>query len=476
MNIKNKEEYEKEEYYVEDMIDNGYGVCKSKNGDIFFVKKALYGQTVTLKERKKKGKIYLAEVDKIIKQSEYVKENNKYNPAAPIQDLDYDCEIYLKVKNVQNKLKRIGKLDINLSERDIIFDKKNRNNYRNKSRFKVNSNDELGYFEVDSNKFIKIEECILSSKNINEVYKTLNKIINVKKEDSLHKKEVLEVVLREDLKENIQIIFNINYEKIKEKNNKKVTNINENMNLIEDDIIRLILKLNQKNKLQIISGIVNYIDKKGKTISKCIYGVEDIVNNIGEYKFNISPFSFFQVNKYMTKKLYDVVKTYLKKVENYKKITEKNLEKKNIKLLDLYCGVGTISIYLNNEVDNIIGVEIVKSAIENANKNVELNNLDLKRFNYISSSADSKIDENLKNIDVVIVDPPRKGLEKNVITSISKNKVNDVIYVSCDPGTLARDLKLFTELGYMVSDIKLVDMFPNTMHVECVVLMSKGYP
>ena len=308
------------------------------------------------------------------------------------------------------------------------------------------------------------------------MYKTLNKIINVKKENSLHKKEVLEVVLREDLKENIQIIFNINYEKIKEKNNKKVTNINENINLIEDDIIKLILELNKKNKLQIISGIVNYIDKKGKTISKCIYGVEDIVNNIGEYKFNISPFSFFQVNKYMTKKLYDVVKTYLKKVENYKKITGKNLEKKNIKLLDLYCGVGTISIYVNNEVDNIIGVEIVKSAIENANKNVELNNLDLKRFNYISSSADSKIDENLKNIDVVIVDPPRKGLEKNVITSISKNKVNDVIYVSCDPGTLARDLKLFTELGYMVSDIKLVDMFPNTMHVECVVLMSKGYP
>ena len=124
-------------------------------------------------------------------------------------------------------------------------------------------------------------------------------------------------------------------------------------------------------------------------------------------------------------------------------------------------------------MDNIRGVEIVKSAIENANKNVELNNRYLKRFNYISSSADSKIDENLKNIDIVIVDPPRKGLEKNVITSISKNKVNDVIYVSCDPGTLARDLKLFTELGYMVSDIKLVDMFPNTMYVEGMLLNEK---
>ena len=192
-------------------------------------------------------------------------------------------------------------------------------------------------------------------------------------------------------------------------------------------------------------------------------------------KFHISPVSFYQVNNKMTKKLYETVVDFLD--ANGKET-----------LLDLYCGIGTISCIVSKYVKKVFGIEIVKEAIDNANENVKINNINNVEFHVAdidgflslkekNNDRDNLFFNNIQNekVDIVIVDPPRKGLAINTIEFIKKISPKKIIYVSCDSATLSRDLKEFMRnKEYQVSKIKIVDMFPNTMHVETVVLMTRG--
>ena len=181
-----------------------------------------------------------------------------------------------------------------------------------------------------------------------------------------------------------------------------------------------------------------------------VYGDKKLIEQLGEYKFVISEKSFFQINKNICIKLYDKIKEYVGTNHN---------------ILDLYCGCGSIGIYVNNN-NKILGVEINKSAVEDAEENKKINKLSNVDF----ICGDSSIKTNFKP-DIVIVDPPRSGLNKKTIDNIIKLKPKKIIYVSCNPMTLVRDLNKF-EL-YNILELTPFDMFPNTKHVECVTLLER---
>lgn len=215
-----------------------------------------------------------------------------------------------------------------------------------------------------------------------------------------------------------------------------------------------------------IKSIIQNINSEKTNVilgQKCttLWGTDTIVDTIGEFKFNISPLSFFQVNPVQTEVLYN-------KALEYADL------KGNEVVFDAYCGAGTISLFLSQKAKKVYGVEIIPEAIENAKTNAKQNGVTNTEF--IVGEAEKVIPELINsgvNADVVVVDPPRKGCERSLLEAIAKMSPEKIVYVSCDPGTLARDLGILEGLGYKALEVQPVDMFPETAHVETVVLMSR---
>lgn len=241
----------------------------------------------------------------------------------------------------------------------------------------------------------------------------------------------------------------------------KINNILKNLNKIKLHNDEIIIRSNNKNTLLYYQNNNNNLKKidadniclKNDIIKGKGYTIEKL-NNL---QFIISPTSFFQVNTTQTIKLYDKIKEYA------------NL-KKNDKVLDLYCGTGTIGIYLSDKCNEILGIEINKEAINNANKNKEINNIN--NANFIAGDATKIINNTHFKPSIIIVDPPRSGLNKNMIKDLIKFNAKKIIYVSCDPITLSRDLKELNK-NYSIEIIQPIDMFPNTYHIETIVLLKK---
>lgn len=275
-------------------------------------------------------------------------------------------------------------------------------NYRNKASFHVDDN-KLVYFEEESHDVVSINNCILVNPIINKMIGLINK---------LDLSNVSLVVIRvSETTKDVMITFD------------------------GDVLIDLI-----KNYCTSI-----YVN------DKLIYGKPYIVEKINDILYTIYPNSFFQVNTNMMVKLYDVVKKYAGKGDS---------------LLDLYCGTGTIGMYLKDNFNKVLGIEINESSIKNANLNKKLNNISNCEF----ILGDSK--KVVKNYyDVIIVDPPRSGLSKEVISSLLEIKSNKIVYVSCNPKTLKRDIELLNK-EYSVYEITPVNMFGRTMHVECVCILK----
>lgn len=188
--------------------------------------------------------------------------------------------------------------------------------------------------------------------------------------------------------------------------------------------------------------------------SECVYKMDDGYINIGDIKYIVSMNSFFQINTSNISRLYDVILKY----------GEFN---KNDRVIDLYCGVGSISLYISKYVDSVLGIEIVEDAINDAKRNAEINNI--INVDFICGDVSKLIDNNL-NGNILIVDPPRTGLDNHTLDVINNINVDKLIYVSCEPMTLVRDLKKL--YNYELKDITLVDMFPQTHHVECVCVLK----
>jgi len=218
-----------------------------------------------------------------------------------------------------------------------------------------------------------------------------------------------------------------------------------------DGLKSVVLNINKK-KTNVVLGDRNIV----------IYGEEAIYDYIGEFKFRISPLSFFQVNPVQTEVLYGKALEYagLKGEET---------------VFDAYCGIGTISLFLSKKAKKVYGVEVVPQAIENAKENARLNGV--KNVEFLVGESETVIPELYRKgieADVIVVDPPRKGCGEKLLEVIAEMGPEKVVYVSCNPATLARDLKYLSERGFEVKEVQPVDMFPQTVHVECVVLITRN--
>lgn len=382
--------------------DQGIGIGLIDN-KIIFIPNTVIGDNVEIEIVKDKRKYYEGKVIKYIKYSDKRVEFN-----CPYKDKCGGCQICNlnyneQLKYKKNKVEYVLKKFCNINREIDIIGCDNIYNYRNKVTLHVKNN-RLGYYEEKTNNLIEIDNCLLLDKRIND---TINLIKNI------------------DLTNIEDIVIRVNDNKILVNFKGDITN----------------LDINKLNDIDII-----YVD------DKLIKG-DNLYQTINNYKFKISNDAFFQININQMKKLYDVVRDY---ISNYN----------NLNVLDLFCGTGTIGIYISDLCKSIKGIEINSNAIKDANVNKKIN--DVKNIEFI---CDNVFNVKKLECDLVIVDPPRSGLNKDIINLFIKNKIKNIIYVSCNPITFARDINLL-KVNYDILDIKMVDMFPNTYHVECVSLLE----
>jgi len=308
----------------------------------------------------------------------------------------------------ENKVKELFKKVLNI---DILIKdviSGNNNYYRNKITLHV-KNKKIGFYSGESHDLVEIDNCVITDKEINLVIKKLKDIV---------KDETIEEVM--------------------------IRNHNGILLSVKGKVKKQVL-LNSFDNCEVI-----YLN------DKLIKGVGFVISSILDKKFKVSRKSFFQVNNLVCTKIFEKVRNYVKD-KNYSKV------------LDLYCGTGIIGILISDLVDSVTGIEVVSDAVINANDNKELNGID--NINFICDKVENRINE-FNDIDLIIVDPPRSGLDNKSINNILRIGPKDVIYISCNPNTLVRDLKELTT-NYDIKEISIADMFPNTYHVETIVFLSK---
>lgn len=395
---------------VEKLDYFGRGIVKIKD-KIIFVKNALEKEEVEIKIIKDKKKYSEAEVTEIKSRSE-----NRVEPPCPYYPTCGGCMLMHMNNSYQrdfkkNKVKEI--LSRSLGENVIVNEMVESEScfYRNKVTLHVEDG-KIGFFESRTNQLMEIDRCLLVKESINELISKLKDY--VKKEKKITK---ITIKLGNQTNEIMVLLEGI------------VKNYSEILDLVD------VLIINDK--------VVT--DKKS------------ITSFIGDKKYLISKNSFFQVNEEVTKKLYDKILSLVK--ENHA-----------CKVLDLYCGTGTIGIYLSSYVEKVIGVEVVEDAILDANRNKEENKT--SNISFVLGKVEKHLDVFKEEFDTVIVDPPRSGLKMDVIDLLNQKRVKTIIYVSCDPITLGRDLKQLSA-HYNIVEITPFDMFPNTYHVECVCLLNR---
>ena len=380
----------------------GRGIGKINN-KIIFIKNALPKELVEVKIEKDKKNYLKGTVTKYIKKSD-----KRIKPKCPyyeqcggcnLMHINYQDQIEYKQEKIENIIHKYVDKFIKVNK---IIPCENIYNYRNKITFHVNN--KIGLYEDNTNNIIEIDKCLLADNKINKILKEL-KTLKLNKD---------EITVRSSYNDSL----------IYYKNKDNIINVSCN-NIINNNTI--------------------------------IKGNNYIIEKLKDFKFIISPTSFFQVNTQQTIILYDLIKELAK-------------PNKNDILLDLYCGTGTIGLYLSKESKEILGIEINKEAIIDANKNKALNNI--KNAKFIAGDAKEIIKKLKYKPDIIIVDPPRSGLYKGMIKDLINFKANKIIYVSCDPITLSRDLQELKE-QYIIKEIQPVDLFPNTYHIEDIVLLEK---
>ncbi|MDU2830173.1 MAG: 23S rRNA (uracil(1939)-C(5))-methyltransferase RlmD, partial [Anaerococcus sp.] len=405
-----------------DILQDGRGVARTESKTAF-VEGAVYGEVCNIKVNKEKKNFFEAKKIKTLKKSPYYRK-----PPCPyfyecggcsIMDINYKSQIELKKNLIKNALLKSAK--IKLEDLEILESKEF--SYRNKIRLQVTKDGKLAYNKKYSNDLVEIKDCLLAKDLIRE---NLGQIENITKEISKKFPDSLEeITIRANDKE---ILLNIK---------------------IKDEKIIPYIKNQYKNS----SYNINLINKK-ENIN--ISGKNHLIYNLLGKKFKITMNDFYQVNDNMTEKLYKTAKEFLGE---------------NQKVLDLFCGSATSSIAING--DNVVGIEINKNAIKDANENAKENGLN--DYKFIAKNANYIDDKFIKKekIDAIVVDPPRAGLDKEIIKTIAKTKIKKIVYISCNPQTLARDINRFQNKGYKLEKIKACDMFSETMHVETVALLSK---
>lgn len=393
------------EVKIEKLDNLGKGITYL-NDKICFVENAYPEEIVEIEILKENKKIIEAKTINVIKKSSSRVDSlcpySKTCGGCNFSNLKYEDELKYKTSKVKDLILKFTGLENIVEDTSYI----NEYNYRNKIILHGKDN-KLGLYEESTNTIVEIDKCLLVNNKINEIIKVL-------KEENISIEEAL----------------------IKTSNDEKQV------------LVSIKGQIKNISRLKELSNVLIINDKLETESSS-------IITNIGKYKFYESVNSFFQINKDLTKKLYD-------EALNVVKVVKPN------KLLDLYCGTGTIGIYVSEYANEIIGIDYNESNIKDANKNKELNNLNNIKF--ICDKVENQID-NFKDIDMIIVDPPRKGLDPKTKEYLNIIKAKHLVYISCDPVTFARDLNDLKE-NYDIEYIKPFNMFPKTYHVENVAYLK----
>ena len=448
---------------IEDMNDDGAGVGKV-DGYIWFVKDAVIGDVVRAKAMKMKKSYGFARLMEVLEPSA-----SRVIPSCPVarqcggcqlQAMSYEEQLKFKERKVMNNLIRIGKFAEDEIHMLPIMGMEEPWRYRNKAQFPFGKDKDgnviAGFYAGRTHAIVEAEDCLLGveeNREILDIVKQFMKEMKIEPYDELsHKGLVRHVLIRKGFKTGeIMVCLVINGNKLPSKE-------------------RLVEMLTGGDGVKGMTSISYSVNQEktnvimGKEIVN-LYGPGYITDYIGNVKYQISPLSFYQVNPVQTERLYGTALEYA------------GLTGNEI-VWDLYCGIGTISLFLAQKAQKVYGVEIVSQAIKDARRNAEINGIHNAEF--FVGKAEEVLPEQFEkkhvHADVIVVDPPRKGCDAVCLDTILKMRPERVVYVSCDSATLARDLRYLADGGYVVERGKCCDMFPGTVHVETVVLLSQQKP
>lgn len=441
---------------ITDMGNDGEGIGRTKDGYTLFVKDTVIGDEIEAKVIKAKKNYGYGKLMKILQPSA-----DRVEPLCPkagpcggcqLQALSYKKQLEYKQNRVRNHLERIG--GFTEIPMEPIIGMEEPYHYRNKAQFPVGRNKEgriiTGFYAGRTHSIVENRKCYLGVTGNEEI---LNRVIHWMEEFHVEPYDektgsglVRHILIRYGFASGEWMVcLVINGEKIPAKGQlidaltdlPGMTSITANVNTRRDNVIL------------------------GERILP-LWGQTYITDQIGDVSYEISPLSFYQVNPLQTRKLYEKALSYAQLQGNET-------------VWDLYCGIGTISLFLAQKAKKVYGVEIVPAAIEDARRNARLNGFDNAEF-FVGKAEEilpQKYEEEGIYADVIVVDPPRKGCDQALLDTILKMQPERVVYVSCDSATLARDLKYLCESAYRLEKVCPVDQFGMTVHVETVVLMSK---
>jgi 23S rRNA (uracil1939-C5)-methyltransferase len=448
---------EKNKDYIIDISGMGYegeGVGKIENFTVF-VQGALLGERVKVRIVKVAKNYAYGKLLDIVESSKHRAEPvcsiYRNCGGCQMQHVSYEGQLEFKTQRVKDVMERIAKL-----EKIVVHDTlgmKEPYRYRNKVQLpvgKVNGEVRIGFYAPRSHDIIGMDTCHIQDDIADRVVSLTKEWIikhNIEPYDeSEDKGTIRHIMIRRGFKTSEVMVVLVTRE--------------ERLSYLEEFV-----QLMVKNIHGLKSVVQNINPKKTNVIlgdkSKVLWGAEIIKDYIGEFKFNISPLSFFQVNPVQTEVLYG-------KALEYAALTGDEI------VFDAYCGTGTISLFLSQKAKKVYGVEIVPQAIEDAKKNALQNGVENAEF--LVGESEKVIPELINKgirAEVVVVDPPRKGCERSLLEAISSISPKRIVYVSCDPSTLARDLGILDGLGYRTIEVQPVDMFPQTAHVETVALVER---
>ena len=462
---------------ITDMGVDGEGIGKY-DGMTFFVKDALIGDEIRARATKLKKHYGYARVEKIITPSPY-----RVEPQCPlhrrcggcqIQALSYEEQLAFKENKVRSNLQRIGGFSKEELEQVClpIVGMEHPFRYRNKAQFPVGLDKEgklvTGFYAARTHAIIPVEDCLLGVEENKDVLMAVKEWMLLKQipayDETTGTGLVRHILIRYGFTtEEVMVCLIINGDRLPEKE-------------------ALIERLSVLPGMTSISYNVN-TERTNVILGKhteCIWGMPYITDythqrNTGDFSvedtaiaYHISPQSFYQVNPVQTEKLYSTALEYAK-------LTGKE------SVWDLYCGIGTISLFLSQKAKQVYGVEIVPQAIEDAKNNAALNGITNAEF-FVGKAEEvlpqfynsDDLDAGMRHPDVIVVDPPRKGCDEQCLSTMLAMRPERIVYVSCDSATLARDLRILVDGGYELQKVRAFDQFAHTGHVETVVLLSKG--
>lgn len=446
---------DKIEVIIEDISETGEGIGKT-HGFTWFIKDTVIGDRVEAKVMKTKKSYGFARLERLLEPSE-----SRVEPSCPVarqcggcqlQAMAYEEQLRYKERKIYNNITRIGGFSQVPMLPIMGMDEPWR--YRNKAQFPWGTDKDgnivTGFYAGRTHSIIGCEDCLLGIEENREVLKRIKAHMErhhlLPYDEASHKGLIRHTLIRKGFKTGELMVCQV---------------INGSSLPHSEELVKSLLEIPEMASISVNINREQTNVILGSKVEN-LYGPGYITDYIGAVKYRISPLSFYQVNPVQTEKLYGTALEYAGLTGGET-------------VWDLYCGIGTISLFLAQKAKKVYGVEIVPQAIDDARENARLNGMDNVEF-FVGKAEEvlpEQYEKNHIHADVIVVDPPRKGCDEVCLNTIVKMAPERVVYVSCDSATLARDLRYLADRGYEVVKVRGCDMFPQAGHVETVVLLER---